>query len=130
MHCAKFSIWWSTHAPTLICGHELWVVTKRTRPQQQKMRLQWRWAELSLRHGLECRDIRWKLKVEPLLFGVKEPTEWFGHLIRMPLHSFLLEVFWVFQLGRSRHRTPRAGLGTSSGSSTREAIMHTCSYPA
>lgn len=83
-------------------------MTKRTRPQQQKMRLQRRWAELSLRHGLECRDIQWKLKVEPLLLGVKEPTEWFGHLIRMPLHSFLLEVFWVFHLGRSRYRTPRS----------------------
>lgn len=28
---AKFSIYWPVYVPTLTCGHELWVVTERTR---------------------------------------------------------------------------------------------------
>ena len=48
---AKLSIYWSIYVPTLTYGHELWVMTKRTRSQIQvaKMSFLHRVAGLSLR---------------------------------------------------------------------------------
>jgi len=57
---AKLSIYWSVYVPTLTSGHELWVVTERTRLRIQaaKMSFLRRVAGLSLRDRVRSLDIR------------------------------------------------------------------------
>lgn len=66
---AKLSIYPSVYIPTLICGHELWVATKRMRLQIQaaKMSFNRRVAGLSLRERVRSSDIREVLRVVPQL---------------------------------------------------------------
>ena len=93
---AQLSIYWPIYVPTLTCGHELWVVTERTRSRMQaaKMSFLQSVAELSLRDRVRTSDIRRELGVEPLLLCVERSLlRWLGHLIRMPPGHHPLEVF-------------------------------------
>jgi len=84
---AKLSIYWSVYVPILTYGHELWVVTERTRSRIQVAEMSFlrRVAGLSLRDRVRSSDIRRELGIEPLLLRIeRSQLRWFGHLIRMP----------------------------------------------
>ncbi|TWW80182.1 hypothetical protein D4764_10G0012120 [Takifugu flavidus] len=83
---AKLSIYQSIFVPTLTYGHELWVMTKRTRSRVQAVEMSFlrRVAGLSLRDRVRISAIREELGVEPLLLRVKRnQMRWLGHLVRM-----------------------------------------------
>lgn len=108
---AKLSIYWSIYVPTLTYGHELWVVTERTRSRIQAAEMSFlrRVAGLSLRDRVRSSDIRRELGVEPLLLRVeRSQLRWFGHLIRMPPGRLPLEVFRARPTGRRPRGRPRA----------------------
>ena len=65
----KLSIYRSIYVPTLIYGHELWVMTERTRSwiQAAKMSFLSRVAGCSLRDRVRSSAAREELRVEPLL---------------------------------------------------------------
>ncbi|TWW59288.1 hypothetical protein D4764_06G0008180 [Takifugu flavidus] len=66
---AKLSIYRSIFVPTLTYGHELWVMTERTRSRVQTAEMSFlrRVAGLSLRDRVRSSAIREELGVEPLL---------------------------------------------------------------
>ena len=59
--------------PSTSCGHELWVMTKRTRSQVQAAEMSFlcRVTRLNLRDRARSSDIWRKLGVEPLLLHVE-----------------------------------------------------------
>ncbi|TWW75469.1 hypothetical protein D4764_13G0001310 [Takifugu flavidus] len=70
---AKLSIYRSIFVPTLTYGHELWVMTERTRSRVQAAEMSFlrRVAGLSLRDRVRSAAIREELGVEPLLLCVE-----------------------------------------------------------
>ncbi|TWW60624.1 R2 Retrovirus-related Pol polyprotein from type I retrotransposable element [Takifugu flavidus] len=87
---AKLSIYRSIFVPTLTYGHELWVMTERTRSRVQA-------AEMSfLRRvaGLSLRDRRSQMR-------------WLGHLVRMPPGRLPGEVFRACPSGKRPPGRPR-----------------------
>uniref|UniRef100_A0A8C2ZPF1 Reverse transcriptase domain-containing protein n=1 Tax=Cyclopterus lumpus TaxID=8103 RepID=A0A8C2ZPF1_CYCLU len=107
---AKLSIYWSVYVPTLTYGHELWVVTERTRSRIQAAEMSFlrRVAGLSLRDRVRSSDIRGELGVESLLLRVeRSQLRWFGHLVRMPPGRLPLEVFRARPTGRRPRGRPR-----------------------
>ena len=93
---AKLSIYRSIYVPTLTYGHEVWVVTERTRSRIQAAEMSFlrRVAGLSLRDRVRSLDIRERLRVEPLLLRIeRSQLRWFGHLVRMPPGRLPEEVF-------------------------------------
>ncbi|TWW71088.1 hypothetical protein D4764_17G0005710 [Takifugu flavidus] len=83
---AKLSIYQSIFVPTLTYGHELCVMTERTRSRVQvaEMSFLHRVAGLSLRDRVRGSAIREELGVELLLFRVeRSQMRWLGHLVRM-----------------------------------------------
>ncbi|TWW59887.1 hypothetical protein D4764_06G0014170 [Takifugu flavidus] len=86
----------SIFVPTLTYGHELWVMTERTRSRVQAAEMCFiRWvAGLSLRDRVRSSAIREELRVEPLLLCVeRSQMRWLGHLVRMPPGRLPGEVF-------------------------------------
>ena len=80
---AKLSIYRSNYVPSLTYGHELWVMTERTKSQIQEaeMRFLRRAAGRSLRDGVRSCE----LGVELLLLHIKRSQlKWLEHLFRMP----------------------------------------------
>ncbi|KAF7640778.1 hypothetical protein LDENG_00014950, partial [Lucifuga dentata] len=80
---ARLSIYQSIYVPILTYGHELWVMTKRTRSRIQatKMKFLRRVSGLTLRDRVRSSDIQEGLGVEPLLLHIKRnQLRWFGHL--------------------------------------------------
>ena len=78
---AKFSILRSIFVPTLTYGHELWVVTERTRSRIQAAEMSFlrRVAGLSLRDRVRSSAIQEELGVELLLLRVeKSQLRWLG----------------------------------------------------
>ena len=107
---AKLSIYRSIYLPTLTYGHELWVVTERTRSRIQAAEMSFlrRVAGLSLRDRVRSSDIRRELGVEPLLLRIeRSQLRWFGHLTRMPPGRLPLEVFRARPTGRRPRGRPR-----------------------
>nr|XP_054589577.1 uncharacterized protein LOC129153652 isoform X2 [Nothobranchius furzeri] len=93
---ARLSIYRSIYVPILTYGHELWVVTERTRSRIQAAEMSFlrRVAGLSLRDRVRSSDIREGLGVEPLLLRIeRSQLRWFGHLVRMPPGRLPGEVF-------------------------------------
>ncbi|XP_062296309.1 uncharacterized protein LOC134000829 [Scomber scombrus] len=79
---AKLSIYQSIFVPTLTYGHELWVVTERTRSRE--------------------------LGVDPLLLRVeRSQLRWLGHLVRIPTGRLPGEVFRARPTGRRPRGRPR-----------------------
>ncbi|TWW63118.1 hypothetical protein D4764_03G0001260 [Takifugu flavidus] len=84
---AKLSIYRSIFVPIFTDGHELWVMTERTRSRGQAAEMSFfrRVAGLFLRDRVRSSAIREELGVEPLLLRVeKSQMRWLGHLARMP----------------------------------------------
>ncbi|TWW73493.1 hypothetical protein D4764_15G0008870 [Takifugu flavidus] len=117
---AKLSIYRSIFIPTLTYGHELWVMTERTRSRVQaaKMSFLRRVAGLSLRDRVRSSAIREELAVEPLLLRVeRSQMRWLVHLVRMPPGRLPGEVFRACPSGNKsppRRRNLRGYHGRTS----------------
>ncbi|KAK0148447.1 putative uncharacterized transposon-derived protein F52C9.6 [Merluccius polli] len=99
---AKLSIYQSIYVPALTYGHELWVMTERTRSRVQAAEMSFlrRVAGLSLRDRVRSSVIREELGVDPLLLRVeRSQMRWLGHLVRMPP--------WARPTGRRPRGRPR-----------------------
>ena len=74
---AKLSIYQSVYVPTLTYGHELWVMTERTRSRIQAAEMSFlrRVAGRSLRDRVRSSVTREELGVEPLLLHVQRSSE-------------------------------------------------------
>ena len=84
---AKLSIYRSIFIPTLTYGHEVWVMSERTRSRKQAAEISFlrRLAGVYLRHRVKSLVIREGLGVEPVLLCVeRSQLRLFGHLVRMP----------------------------------------------
>ena len=91
-------------------GHELWVVTERTRLRVQAAEMSFlhRVAGLSLRDRVRSLVIWEELGVDPLLLCVeRSQMKWLGHLIRMPPGRLPGEVFRARPTGRRPRGRPR-----------------------
>ena len=107
---AKLSIYQSIFVPALTYGHELWVMTERTRSRVQAAEMSFlrRVAGLSLRDRVRSSVIREELGVDPLLLRVeKSQMRWLGHLVRMPPGRLPGEVFRARPTGRRPLGRPR-----------------------
>ncbi|TWW62296.1 hypothetical protein D4764_04G0009430 [Takifugu flavidus] len=104
------SIYRSIFVPTLTYGHELWVMTERTRSRVQAAEMSFlrRVAGLSLRDRVRSSAIREELGVESLLLRVeRSQMRWLGHLVRMPPGRLPGEVFRACPSGRRPPGRPR-----------------------
>ena len=93
---AKLSVFRSIYVPTLTYGHELWVMTERTRSRVQaaEMRFLRRVAGLTLLDRVRSSAIRESLEIESLLLRIeRSQLRWLGHILRMP-HSRLVHQVW------------------------------------
>ena len=91
-------------------GHELWVVTQRTRSwvQAAEMSFLHRVAGLSLRDRVRSSVIWEELGVDPLLLHVeRSQIRWLGHLVRMPPGVLPGEVFRARSTRRKPQGRPR-----------------------
>ena len=82
----KLSIYWSILVPTL-AGHEMWIVTERTRSVIQTAEIGFllKVVGLSLRNKVRRLTTQRELRVEPLLLHIKSShLRWFKDLVRMP----------------------------------------------
>ena len=107
---AKLSIYRSIFVPTLTYGHELWVMTERTRSRVQAAEMSFlrRVAGRSLRDRVRSSVTREELGVEPLLLHVeRSQLRWLGHLFRMPPGRLPGEVFRARPTGRRPRGRPR-----------------------
>ncbi|KAJ0002535.1 hypothetical protein NQD34_007684 [Periophthalmus magnuspinnatus] len=107
---AKLSIYRSIYVPTLTYGHELWVMTERTRSwiQAAEMGFLCRVAGRTLRDRVRSSVTREELGVEPLLLHVeRNQLRWLGHLLRMPPGRLPRQVFWACPTGRRPRGRPR-----------------------
>ncbi|KAK7881170.1 hypothetical protein WMY93_029579 [Mugilogobius chulae] len=107
---AKLSIYRSIYVPTLTYGHELWVMTERTRSRIQAVEMSFlrRVAGRSLRDKVRSSVTREELGVEPLLLHVERgQLRWLGHLYRMPPGRLPGEVFRACPTGRRPRGRPR-----------------------
>ncbi|KAI3373071.1 hypothetical protein L3Q82_006415 [Scortum barcoo] len=107
------SIYRSIYVPTLTYGHELWVMTERTRSADTSGRNEFPpqggWA-LSLRDRVRSSVIREELESsQPLLLQIeRSQLRWLGHLFRMPPGRLPREVFQACV-------PPGGGLGEDPG---------------
>ncbi|GAA6106566.1 receptor-type tyrosine-protein phosphatase F-like, partial [Tachysurus ichikawai] len=107
---AKLSIYQSIYVPTLTYGHELWVMTERTRSRIQAAEMSFlrRVAGRSLRDRVRSSVTREELRVEPLLLHIeRSQLRWLGHLFRMPPGRLPGEVFRACPTGRRPRGRPR-----------------------
>ncbi|KAK0154053.1 Craniofacial development protein 2 [Merluccius polli] len=107
---AKLSIYQSIYVPALTYGHELWVMTERTRSRVQAAEMSFlrRVAGLSFRDRVRSSVIREELGVDPLLLRVeRSQMRWLGHLVRMPPGRLPGEVFRARPTGRRPRGRPR-----------------------
>ncbi len=107
---AKLSIYRSIYVPTLTYGHELWVMTERTRSRIQAVEMSFlrRVAGRSLIDRVRSSVTREELRVEPLLLHIERgQLRWLGHLFRMPPGRLPGKVFRARPTGRR----PRVDLG-------------------
>ncbi|KAK0134738.1 putative uncharacterized transposon-derived protein F52C9.6 [Merluccius polli] len=106
---AKLSIYQWIFVPALTYGHELWVVTERTRSwvQAAEMSFLRKVAGLSLRDRVRSSVIREELGVDLLLLRVERTQmRWLGHLVRMPPGRLPGEVFRARPTGRRPGEDP------------------------
>uniref|UniRef100_A0A8C6MBU3 Reverse transcriptase domain-containing protein n=1 Tax=Nothobranchius furzeri TaxID=105023 RepID=A0A8C6MBU3_NOTFU len=107
---AKLSIYQSIYISTLTYGHELWVVTERTRSRIQAAEVSFlcRVAWLSLRDRVRSSVIPEWLGVDLLLLHIeRSQLRWLGHLVRMPPECLPGEVFQARPTGRRPKGRPR-----------------------
>ncbi len=114
---AKLSICRSIYVPTLTYGHELWVMTKRTRSwiQAAEMSFLRRVAGRTLRDRVRSSVTREELGVEPLLLHIeRNQLRWLGHLFQMSPGRLPGEVLRAFPTGRRPREDPGHAGGTMS----------------
>ncbi|KAF7654265.1 hypothetical protein LDENG_00072170, partial [Lucifuga dentata] len=107
---ARLTIYQSIYVPILTYGHELWVMTERTRSQIQaaEMRFLCRVSGLTLRDRVRSLDIQEGLGVEPLLLHIeRSQLRWFRHLVRMDPGRLPREVFQARPTGKRPRGRPR-----------------------
>ncbi|TWW81730.1 R2DM Retrovirus-related Pol polyprotein from type II retrotransposable element [Takifugu flavidus] len=111
---AKLSIYRSIFVPTLTYGHELWVMTERTRSRVQAAEMSFLRRVAGLGWASHPRDrvrssaIWEELGVEPLLLRVeRSQMGWLGHLVKMPPGRLPGEVFRACPSGRRPPGRPR-----------------------
>ncbi len=107
---AKLSIYRSIYVPTLTYGHELWVMTERTRSRTQAAEMSFlrRVAGRSLRDRVRSSVTREELRVEPLLLHIERgQLRWLGYLFRMPPGRLPGKVFRARPTGRRPQGRPR-----------------------
>ncbi len=107
---AKLSIYRSIYVPTLTYGHELWVMTERTRSRIKAAEMSFlrRVAGRSLRDRVRSSVTREELRVEPLLLHIERgQLRWLGHLFRMPPGRLPRKVFRARPTGRRPRGRPR-----------------------
>ncbi|CAM4556599.1 unnamed protein product [Leuciscus chuanchicus] len=100
----------SIYVPTLTYGHELWVMTKRTRSRTQAAEMSFlrRVAGRSLRDRVRSSVTREELRVEPLLLHIERgQLRWLWHLFRMPPGRLPGKVFRARPTGRRPRGRPR-----------------------
>jgi hypothetical protein len=106
----KLAIFKSVYRPTLIYGHEQWVMTEkiRSRIQSAKMRFLHRVAGLTLRDKIRSSDIRETLQIEPLLLHIeRSQLRWLGHVLRMPHDRLPYQIFQAVPRGKRPIGRPR-----------------------
>ncbi|KAL1263714.1 hypothetical protein QQF64_006453, partial [Cirrhinus molitorella] len=107
---AKLSIYQSIYVPTLTYGHELWVMTERTRSRIQAAEMSFlrRVVGRSLRDRVRSAVTREELGVEPLLLHIERgQLRWLRHLFRMPPGRLPGEVFRACPTGKRPQGRPR-----------------------
>ncbi len=106
---AKLLIYRSIYVPTLTYGHELWVMTERTRSRIQAAEMSFlcRVAGHSLRDRVRSSVTLEELRVESLLLGIeRSQLRWLGHLFRMPPGCLPGEVFRASPTGKRPWEDP------------------------
>ncbi|KAK3518448.1 hypothetical protein QTP70_000651 [Hemibagrus guttatus] len=106
----KLSIYQSIYVPTLIYGHELWVMTERIRSRIQAAEMSFlcRVAGHSLRDRVRSSVTREELGVELLLLHIERgQLRLLGHLFRMPPGHLPGEVFGACPMGKRPRGRPR-----------------------
>nr|XP_054604257.1 uncharacterized protein LOC129165341 [Nothobranchius furzeri] len=106
----KLSIYRWIYVPTLTYGHDLWVVTERTRSRIQAAKMSFLRivSGLSLRDRVRSSVIREGLGVDPLLLHIeRSQLRWLEHLVRMPPGSLPGEVFRARPTRRRPKGRPR-----------------------
>ncbi|CAF3293547.1 unnamed protein product [Rotaria sp. Silwood2] len=106
----KLSIFKSVYRPTLIYGHEHWVLTEklRSRIQAAEMRFLRRTSGLTLRNKIRSTDIRESLQIEPLLQYIeRSQLRWLGHIIRMQHNRLPYQIFEAKPIGKRPVGRPR-----------------------
>ncbi len=106
----KLSIYRSIYIPTLTYGHELWVMTERTRSRIQAAEISFlrRVARRSLRDRVRSSVTREELRVEQLLLDIaRSQLRWVRHLFRMPPGGLPGEVLRARPTGRRLRGRPR-----------------------
>ncbi len=107
---AKLLIYRSIYVPTLTYGHELWVMTERTRSRIQAAEMSFlcRVAGRSLRDRVRSSVTLEELRVESLLLGIeRSQLRWLGHLFRIPPGCRPGEVFLASPTGKRPQGRPR-----------------------
>lgn len=106
----KLSIFKSVYRPTLIYGHEQWILTERTRSriQSAEMRFLRRIADVSLRDKIKSSTIRKSLRIEPLILHIeRSQLRWLGHILRMPPNRLPHQIFQAVPTGKRPIGRPR-----------------------
>ncbi|KAK0145403.1 Actin-binding LIM protein 3 [Merluccius polli] len=111
---AKLSIYQLIYVPALTYGHELWVVTERTRSRVQadEMSFLRRVAGLSLRDRVRSSVIREELGVDPLLLRVERRSAEVWH----PMCKEAIRMEKKLRLRRASETASISPPGSSAGS--------------
>jgi hypothetical protein len=108
----KLAIFKSVYRPTLIYGHEHWVMIEkiRSRIQSAEMRFLRRVAGLTLRDKIRSSNIRETLQIEPLLLHIeRSQLRWLGHVLRMPHNRLPYQIFQAAPAGKRPIGRPGMG---------------------
>ena len=106
----KLAIYKSVFRPTLIYGHEQWILTEkiRSRIQSAEMRFLRRAAGLALKDKIRSSNIRESLQIEPLLLHIeRSQLRWLGHILRMPHNRLPYQVFQAVPIEKRSVGRPR-----------------------
>ncbi|CAF4995061.1 unnamed protein product, partial [Rotaria sp. Silwood1] len=106
----KLAIFKSVYRPTLIYGHEQWILTEkiRSRIQSAEMKFLRRIAGVTLRDKIRSSIIRESLQIEPLLRHIeRSQLRWLGHILRMPQQGLPYQVLQAVPTGKRPIGRPR-----------------------
>ena len=84
---AKLAVYCLVYCPTLVYGHENWVLDARNRSRVEatEMRFLRMVAGVSLREHRESAEIRLGVRQSPLILTIeRSQLRWLGHVLRMP----------------------------------------------